>query len=90
MSVVIYKYPLNREPFEQIVQMQRGADVLSFGLDPTRTLCIWATVDPDAPKVARRIFIGLTGAPAPLGGRFVGTCTDGGIYMLHCFDMGEK
>jgi hypothetical protein len=89
-QIVIYKYQLNREPFEQIVQMQRGADILSFGLDPQGDLCIWAVVDADAVKVTRRIFIGLTGAPAPRGGRFLGTCIDQKHFVLHGFDLGER
>lgn len=54
-------------------------------------LCLWAEVDPDAPKVARTIVIIGTGHPfrdAPR--RYIGTIqTGGGTFIWHVYEFGE-
>lgn len=84
----IWKYEVK----DHLVTMQKGAVILSAGIDPKGELCLWALVDPEAPKVERRIAIRETGGvvgDAVDGHRFIGTVKNGS-YMWHLFDVGEE
>jgi hypothetical protein len=96
----IWKYEL-AETDVQMVSMPKGAVLLSVAGQPMtergNTIrsgvfpMLWASVDPDAPKVDRVIAVVGTGNPGPeLGdGVFVGSaiCPP---FVWHVFDGGES
>lgn len=88
----IWKFPLHIVDTVEI-QMPRGAEILSVATQ-FGTPCIWATVDPAAPVVTRRLYVRGTGhalrAADGAGVRFVGTffMHNGGL-VFHLFDAGE-
>lgn len=55
-------------------------------------LCLWAVVDPDAPRIYRTIWIVGTGRPMPdeaINGRFLGTVQidfHGSLRVWHIFE----
>lgn len=82
---------------EKPVEMPAGARLLSVAFQGD-DLCVWAEVDPDAPKVQRRFTVVGTGHDLPSApGEFVGTAhTDGiagifgfGALVFHVYDQGE-
>lgn len=89
--MTIYKYtiPTTDEP---IIAMPRGARILSVDVQHG-VPCLWAMVDPTAPKVARRFRLAGTGHPLAAewtADRFVGTVIlAGGMLVFHLFDGGE-
>ena len=93
----IWKYPLeSAAPTVQRVKMKAGARVISAGLDPQGTLCVWAIVDPkEKQEKTREIFVVGTGhetTDGHVGGTFVGTVNLGpaGLpFIFHIFDWGE-
>lgn len=86
MSERIFKYPLEVTD-EQVVVMPAGAVILCVQLQGP-TPCLWAIVNPDAPKTKRRIDTygtGKTLAEAP--GYYIGTYQlHGGGLVFHVFD----
>ena len=88
----IWKYEISPDWEQQEIEMPIGATILSFGIDGTNSLCLWAIVNPEAPKMARVVGCYGTGWPLDFttrGARFVGTVTHG-AYVWHLFDYGEK
>lgn len=68
------------------VEMPDGAEVLS--VQPTSTpavLQLWATVDPDAPKVRRRFEVRGTGHPLGAVGPHIAT-VQAGMLVWHIFE----
>ena len=92
---VIWKFDL---PLRGAVtfQIPRGAVVLSVGVQRRASVevpVVWVCCRPDAPLVARKMSIRVTGGTVPSddGGLFVGTFQiHEGEYVGHVFDMGEK
>lgn len=75
-----------------IIGMPKGAQVLSvdsqYGVP-----CVWALVDPDAPKVLRKFRMAGTAhhVEKKHTKNFVGTFQlDGGSLVFHLFDLGEE
>ena len=91
MSKTIWKFDVLAN-IASIV-MPRGSRIISTGLDPTGTLCVWAIVDPsEIDRVRRRIRVIYTNEYFDLPpGRctFVGTVVTG-PSVLHVFDLGEE
>jgi hypothetical protein len=92
---VIWKFPIfNGFTPTSLVEMPAGAEILALQLDAGDTKlwpAVWATVDPDAPKVQRRFVNVGTGRPAPEDGVYVGTwqklAHDGANYVFHVFEV---
>lgn len=90
MAYAIYKYELLTQG-EQLVQMPRGARLMSIQNQAGKTVC-WAIVNPDEAKVARRFLGFTTGGELPNGdpGKYIATVMyNGGSFVLHWFDAGE-
>jgi hypothetical protein len=91
---VVYKYELR--PWSIFLDMPRGARLLHVGAPDHRTGYVWALVDPEAPKVTRKVFAQPTGVPLPRAGdgaAYVGTfkVDEGdGWLIFHVFDGGER
>ena len=87
MTRTIWKYQLQITDQQQVF-MPKGAVILSAGVDNENKLCIWAAVNPKAPKHVRAIRIVGTGNPFEDSDmyRFVGTVP---MYPLiwHIFDF---
>ncbi len=85
MARTIWKYPLRITDWQR-VSMQRGACILSAGVDPQGQLCIWAEVDPEASVEPRDVRIVGTGHGIDLTGysRFVGSVTRG-MFVWHIY-----
>ncbi len=89
--MTIWKFPLPAPDDVVTLMMPRGAVVLSVQVQH-ETPCVWALVDPEAPKVPRRFRWAGTGHPLDLRGfwKFVGTFQlHGGDLVFHLFDLGE-
>jgi hypothetical protein len=86
----VFKYTLLEVP-QQAIVMPSGAVLLSVHMQKGEA-CLWALVDTDNPPAARHVGIYGTGMPVPDSpGAFVGTeLTDGGHFVFHVFDEGEK
>ena len=50
---------------ESFVLLPDKAQVLSVGLDPAGQTCFWAIVNPERPKIRRRLFAIYTGEKFP-------------------------
>lgn len=76
MNRTIWKFPLHVID-EQIVEVPADAVALSVGAQGNY-LCLWAEVDPDRPRVERRVYVQGTGNPLQVNlqvnrAQFVGT-----------------
>lgn len=79
------------------VTMPAGAEIVSVGTQGVEVF-VWALVDPDAPKVGRRLGFFATGSPLPEGWVHVGTAhvpgpnptLEGSNYVWHVFEEGER
>lgn len=83
----IWKFRL---PFASVatIEMPLGARVLCVQRQGDET-CLWATVDPDAPRELRRFVTCGTGHELPEGVAlaYLGTVqTSGGAYVWHVFE----
>lgn len=83
----VYKYEL--APLErQVVEMPRGAKVLSFHANDDRP-CIWALVETEMPTVGKTVYLVGTGRPipdSPTELRFIGTALfHGDTVVYHLF-----
>lgn len=85
--MTVWKFPLSVAD-DQPVSMPRGAQILSVQMQGAQ-LCMWALVDPEAPKEVRRFRIVGTGhqfdeAPAHVHrGTFQ---MHGGALVFHVFE----
>jgi hypothetical protein len=86
----IYKYPFSIDD-SVIITMPVGAEILTVQVQH-RVPCIWALVDPEAPKVDRYFRVAGTGHSLPENpGKYVGTFQQlEGNLIFHVFDRGEK
>ena len=89
--ITIYKYPLMSQVNE--IEMPL-ATILSVGLDPSNTPCIWATVDTNSEKEIRRFALIGTGWPLDdfvekYHMNFLDTIKEG-PYMWHVFELKKK
>lgn len=90
MPKSIYKYPFPVEDRPEL-WLPRGARVLSIQ-DQGGKLCLWAEVDPEAPKEERRFFLFGTGHRV-VGGpmRFLTTVQmAGGKLVWHIYEALEQ
>lgn len=93
--ISIWKYEIEPDFINQEVEMQEGAQIISFGLDGANRLCFWALVDTDA-RIEKRLMacVGtgwpvdfMFGADEKQEVSYIGTVTHG-VYVWHLFDMG--
>ncbi len=82
----IWKYHLEITD-TQNVMMPEGAEILSAQMQGD-SLCLWALVNPDAPKQRREIEVLGTGNPAPdAKRRYISTTQmHGGALVWHIFE----
>ena len=85
--LTVFKYPLALAN-EVNVEMPFGAEVLTVQMQ-AETPCLWARVDPEAPKETRRFSIRGTGH-AGADGRYLATLQmGGGSLVFHVFESGR-
>lgn len=87
MSLTIWKYPLAITD-RQIIMVPYGAGTLTVQAQGD-SLCLWALVNPDAPKKPRVIEILGTGNPAPEAHRcYISTVqTHNRALVWHIFEI---
>lgn len=87
MQKTIWKYQLNITD-TQNVMMPEGAEILTAQIQNGCGLCLWALVNPEAPKQRREIEILGTGNPAPNANRrYISTVQmQGGNLVWHIFE----
>lgn len=88
MSRAVWKFPLDGG-----ADIPAGARILSVDIDPSGNPCVWALVDPEAPRARRILMVVGTGWPLPDESHawtFVGTFVqrDQGL-VFHVFEAGE-
>ena len=92
MSNVIWKYPLNFLHELNDIEMPKGSQVLTVDHQHGQVV-MWVAVDPDAPKVHRRICIVPTGQRTErrlVEKQHIGTLLMlQGEFVIHIFDAGE-
>lgn len=86
MPKTIWKFPILVHD-EQDIVMPQGADILWVDNQQGQP-CIWAQVDPDAPRAPKRIRIFGTGDPMPDElGDYVGTfMMKDGALVFHLYE----
>jgi len=85
----IWKFPLTITDQNEI-EMPKGAELLTVQMQHGEPQ-LWASVDPQAPKVSRRIMVHGTGHPVDLFNVYLATFqTMGGYLVFHVFDAGES
>lgn len=82
----VWKFSIDLGSDEPVL-MPKGAQVLHVD-NQDGALCVWALVDPHAPKVARGFVVVGTGHPVPaFRGRFLGTVLfAGGALVFHVWE----
>jgi len=85
----IYKYTVGIQS-NQYILMSKDAQILSVQFQ-NDTLCLWAMVNPDNPKVRREIAVVGTGHGFDNHEfkAYLGSVQDS-VYVWHIFDLGEK
>lgn len=84
MANTIWKYPIS---FCTTLDLPADARVLSVQIQGDSGLCLWALVDSDAPKRARRFQVFPTGGQAPPHDwPYIGTVQDGAL-VWHVFEQ---
>lgn len=90
--LTIWKYETMPDVVNQVIEMPKGATILSFGVDPRGKLCFWAQVDSEARMGERVVSCIGTGwgmdSIVVNEGKFIGTAVRGD-YVWHFFDLGE-
>ena len=83
----IWKFELDTAQFTEI-EMPTGAEILTAQIQ-NEVMCLWAQVDPEAPKETRTFEVAGTGTPLSDAPRkYIGTVqTSGGRYVLHVFKL---
>lgn len=92
MGLTIWKYPLTGGSFvdfkeaDEEIEMPCAKRILHIGRDPGGQMCIWAMVDPEAPRNKYRVSVRGTGHDASdvAHHQFIGTVFDG-PYVWHVF-----
>jgi hypothetical protein len=82
---VIWKYTLAE--VENDVEMPQGAQILTVA-SQFNEICVWARVDPEAPRVTRTFYVVGTGCSDLEGvGTYYGSALlDDGKYVFHVFE----
>lgn len=83
----IWKYPLNENASRTAWEMPQGAQFLCVQAQGNWA-CLWALVDPDAPKAPRGVVLFGTGHDVPdypLPGPYAGTFQSG-PFVFHAFE----
>lgn len=66
MSVTAWKFVLGRKLGPVELHMPKGAEIVGVDKEPMGDeVAVWATVDPEAPRELRGLFLGHTGDPVP-------------------------
>lgn len=81
----IYKYKIVLDE-NQVIRVPQNAKVLSVGLDPSNTLCLWCQVS-RTEMVTKDLFVSVVGTGFDVrddAGTFIGTVRQG-VYMWHVF-----
>lgn len=85
----IWKFPLVITDQNEI-EMPKGAELLTVQLQHGEPQ-LWASVDPSAPKVRRRIMVHGTGHQVDVFNVYLATFQiAGGDLIFHVFDSGES
>lgn len=87
--LTIWKYHVEPDRVHQLIEMPRGAEILSFGIDPGGALCFWALVETENEKEDHIVMCVGTGWDVIGEARFIGTVVRG-AYVYHGFDCGRK
>lgn len=87
MTKSIWKYQLEVVDQQQVL-MPKNAKIISAGIDNENRICIWAIVNPSAPKHVRAIRIVGTGNPLEEADMwtFIGT-VPAYPFIWHVFDF---
>ena len=82
----IWKFPLESQEYSEI-EMPHGAEVLAAQVQ-NKTICLWATVDPEAPKQPRMFQICGTGISMleHVERNYIATVQIG-PYVFHIFEV---
>ena len=91
MSRTIWKFPLGEVNDLLTLSVPKGAELLTMQVQNGEP-CIWALVDPSAPKVTRAFAVRGTGHDASglEASKHVGSFQLlGGRLVFHVFDLGE-
>lgn len=85
--MTIWKYTIGPNPAKVTeLIMPEGAKVISCMMQQGSP-CLWALVDPEAPKVVRLFHLFATGEPFDANGlTYIGTYQIDGYYMFHLFE----
>lgn len=87
MSKSVWKFPVSLED-QFPLEMPEGAQPLSVQMQHGQP-CLWALVNPDAPRRSRFFRLVGTGHPVEEGLGFVGTFQlNGGALVFHLFEAG--
>lgn len=84
MNRTIWKFQLDISSWQDI-DMPEGAEPISAAMQDG-VLCVWAKVNPDAPRVSKVFAIIATGATLPPNGNFIATVHDH-PYVWHVFEI---
>ena len=90
MTHRLLKYPLSHKQ-HQIVQMPRGAQIISANIRPRQGMFCWAICDTCAPMVDHAVAVLATGEACGIDIRtahFVDTVYEG-PYVWHVFSLGD-
>jgi hypothetical protein len=87
MAKTIWKFPLKGPHDYNEIEMPKGAEILTAQVQ-NKTICLWAMVDPEAPKETRMIEIAGTGTTIidPDGPRKYIATVQVGPYVFHLFE----
>lgn len=87
---IIWKFPIDsgfKPDGSLILEMPQGAEILTVQVQG-ETPCVWAKVDPNLAKEARKFFIVGTGKTFPEGAaEYIGTFQmNGGALVWHLYE----
>lgn len=84
----IFKYEIAIDGTE----MPENAQIVHFNMQATVggnvRYTVWAVVNPDAPKVKRKLEVRPTGGNVADADTYLGTCFDG-PFVWHLFEVGQ-
>ena len=80
-----WEFPITDHP--QTVPMPHAAVPVAVQIQGEgESICLWAEVWPDAPRVARRFAVHGTGHPIRVSERHIGTAQDGAL-VWHLYEV---
>ena len=89
---VIYKYPIQRIPGHNPLQLPKDYKILKLDYDPNHILCLWAFVENENEKEDIDINLVGTGWPLDINPKvvtYINTINDG-PYVWHAFEVKFK